>query len=144
MKHMLFALFSFVWVCCLPVNTAAADSEQVYIIDIDGIISPATADYFTRSLEKAIDANAALFLVRLDTPGGLDLSMRGMIKQIIASPVPIVMYVTPGGARAASAGTYLLYASHIAAMTPATNLGAATPVQLKPSFISDEDKSPQE
>ncbi|WP_273149652.1 NfeD family protein [Methylophaga thiooxydans] len=144
MKHMLFALFSFVWVCCLPVNTAAADSEQAYIIDIDGIISPATADYFTRSLEKAIDANAALFLVRLDTPGGLDLSMRGMIKQIIASPVPIVMYVTPGGARAASAGTYLLYSSHIAAMTPATNLGAATPVQLKPSFISDEDKSPQE
>ena len=61
MKHMLFALFSFIWVCCLPINTAAADSEQAYIIDIDGIISPATADYFTRSLEKAIDANAALF-----------------------------------------------------------------------------------
>jgi len=144
MKRMLLVMFSVVWVGCLPVSAAATDSQQAYIIEINGIISPATADYFTRTLDKAIDANAALFLVRLDTPGGLDLSMREMIKKIIASPVPVVMYVTPGGARAASAGTYLLYASHIAAMTPATNLGAATPVQLKPSFIADEDSSPLE
>lgn len=144
MKHMLIMLFSFIWFVSAPATAATADSEQAYIIDINGIISPATADYFNRSLDKAIAAKATLFLVRLDTPGGLDLSMREMIKQIIASPVPVVMYVTPAGARAASAGTYLLYASHIAAMTPATNVGAATPVQLKPSFIADDDKSPAE
>lgn len=130
-----------VWL--IPFTSASAQTtQQAYIIQIEGIISPATADYFSRSLEKAIDANAAFLLVRLDTPGGLDLSMRDMIKQIIASPVPVVTYVTPGGARAASAGTYLLYASHVAAMTPATNLGAATPVQLETGFTPGEDKSP--
>lgn len=125
-----------------PLNPAAAQSQQAYIIDIDGVISPATADYFSRSLDQAVEANAAFMLVRLDTPGGLDLSMREMIKQIISSPVPVITYVTPGGARAASAGTYLLYASHVAAMTPATNLGAATPVQMAPGFSPGEDKSP--
>ncbi|MBD3633443.1 MAG: nodulation protein NfeD [Methylophaga sp.] len=127
-----------------PLTPAAAQSQQAYIIEIDGVISPATADYFSRSLEQAIEANAAFMLVRLDTPGGLDLSMRDMIKQIISSPVPIVTYFTPGGARAASAGTYLLYASHVAAMTPATNLGAATPVQMSPGFSPGEEKSPLE
>lgn len=123
-------------------NPLAAQSQAAYIIEIEGVISPATADYFSRSLEQAIEADAAFMLVRLDTPGGLDLSMREMIKQIIASPVPVVTYVTPGGARAASAGTYLLYASHVAAMTPATNLGAATPVQMSPGFAPADDKSP--
>lgn len=135
MKWMLLLLLSFVWVCSLPFQLVKAETDQAYIIEIEGIISPATADYFSRSLDRAIEANAALLVVRLDTPGGLDLSMRKMIKQIIASSVPVVTYVTPSGARAASAGTYLLYASHIAAMTPATNIGAATPVQLKPSFL---------
>ncbi|WP_292439655.1 nodulation protein NfeD [Methylophaga sp.] len=125
-----------------PLTPAAAQSQKAFIIDIDGVISPATADYFSRSLEQAVEANAAFMLVRLDTPGGLDLSMRDMIKQIISSPVPVVTYVTPGGARAASAGTYLLYASHVAAMTPATNLGAATPVQVAPGFSPGEEKSP--
>lgn len=142
MKQTLLLLFSFIWAFSWPVQAASDESDQAYIIEIDGIIGPATADYFSRSLAKAVDANAALFLLRLDTPGGLDLSMRDMIKQIIASPVPIVTYVTPGGARAASAGTYILYASHIAAMSPATNLGAATPVQLKPTFSPADDKSP--
>lgn len=113
--------------------------QQAHIIQINGIISPATEDYFSRALEKAVKANASFLLVRLDTPGGLDLSMREMIKQIISSPIPVVTYVTPSGARAASAGTYLLYASHIAAMSPATNLGAATPVQFMPPFTSDKD-----
>lgn len=140
MKRMLLVLLSLFWACCLPFQLVKAETDQAYIIEINGIISPATTDYFSRSLDKAIEANAALFIVRLDTPGGLDLSMRKMIKQIIASPVPVLTYVTPSGARAASAGTYLLYASHIAAMTPATNLGAATPVQLKPS-LSPLDKT---
>ena len=136
------------FVCCMLLgvwlgsSSLYAQPSQAYIIDITGVISPASADYFSRSLKRAIEADASFLLVRLDTPGGLDLSMRDMIKQIITSPIPIIFYVTPGGARAASAGTYLLYASHIAAMTPATNLGAATPVQLKPSFTPSEDKNP--
>lgn len=141
MKPLLFILFLLLG-GSMPIHSATAQSQQAFIIEIEGVISPASADYFSRSLEKAVDANAAFLLVRLDTPGGLDLSMRDMIKQIISSPVPVVTYVTPGGARAASAGTYLLYASHIAAMTPATNLGAATPVQLKPTFTPGDDKSP--
>ncbi|WP_438970454.1 NfeD family protein [Methylophaga sp.] len=142
MKHTLILLFSLIWACTIPVHLAYADSDQAYIIDIEGIISPAKADYFSRSLDEAIEANANLFLLRLDTPGGLDSSMRDMIKQIISSPIPVVTYVTPSGARAASAGTYILYASHVAAMSPATNLGAATPVQLKPGFSPFDNKSP--
>ncbi len=132
------------FVCCLLLgylsgaNAANPQPQQAHIIQINGIISPATEDYFSRSLEKAVKANAAFLLIRLDTPGGLDLSMREMIKQIISSPIPVVIYVTPSGARAASAGTYLLYASHVAAMSPATNLGAATPVQIMPSFSPEE------
>lgn len=97
---------------------------------IQDAIGPATSDYLERSMEKAVESGADAILITLDTPGGLDTSMRRIIKKIIASPIPVIAYVTPGGARAASAGTYILYASHIAAMTPGTNLGAATPVQI--------------
>lgn len=128
--------------CLVSLQAGSAPGREGYIIQIDGIISPASADYFSRSLQKAIDANAEFLLIRLDTPGGLDASMRKMIKAIISSPVPVVTYVTPGGARAASAGTYLLYASHVAAMSPTTNLGAATPVQFSPGFTPEQDKSP--
>ena len=132
----------FLLLCLVSLQAGSAPEREGYIIQIEGIISPASADYFSRSLQKAIDANAEFLLIRLDTPGGLDASMRKMIKAIISSPVPVVTYVTPGGARAASAGTYLLYASHVAAMSPATNLGAATPVQLSPGFAQEQDKSP--
>ncbi|MDO9417427.1 NfeD family protein [Pararhizobium sp.] len=114
--------------------------KQAYVLEINGIIGPATADYFERALDKTNQANTELVLLTMDTPGGLDLSMRKIIKKIIASPVPIITYVTPGGSRAASAGTYILYASHIAAMAPATNLGAATPVQIIPSVTPGYDK----
>ena len=144
MKRLLLLMIGLLFSGLLQNSVVNAQEKQAYVIQINGIISPASADYFSRSLDKAIDANAALFIVRMDTPGGLDLSMRGMIKKIIASPVPVVTYITPGGARAASAGTYLLYASHIAAMTPATNLGAATPVQMKPTFSPTDKKSPLE
>ena len=112
----------------LPVR--ASSSAHAILLDIDGAIGPATEDYFRRALEEAIEKSPAVVILRMDTPGGLDTAMRDIIKQITASPVPVASYVAPSGARAASAGTYLLYASHIAAMAPGTNLGAATPVMV--------------
>ena len=103
---------------------------KIYVTAIDGAISPANADYFIRGLDTAINNNADLLLLNLNTPGGLDKSMREMIQAILSSPIPVVIYISPKGARGASAGTYLIYASHIAAMAPATNLGSATPVAI--------------
>jgi membrane-bound serine protease (ClpP class) len=111
-------------------GAAAANASEVWVVELDGAITPATARYFTRALDDAQEASAAALIVQLDTPGGLDEAMRDMIKAILASRVPVVVYVAPNGSRAASAGTYLLYASHVAAMAPATNVGSSTPINI--------------
>ena len=114
-----------------PADIASETAGQLAIVlDMVGPIGPATADFLTDSLEEAAARNAEVVIIRMDTPGGLDASTRDIVKAILNSPVPVATLVTPGGARAASAGTYILYASHIAAMSPATNVGAATPVSI--------------
>jgi membrane-bound serine protease (ClpP class) len=154
------------FLACLPALLGAAPEPKpaddasksagatVIVVPVTGAIGPATADFVHRAFELAAEKKAELVILEMDTPGGLDTSMRDVIKDIIASPVPVATFVAPSGARAASAGTYILYASHIAAMAPATNLGAATPVQIggpgapekpeeKPKPEKEKDKSQQ-
>jgi membrane-bound serine protease (ClpP class) len=116
------------------------------LLEVKGPIGPAVSDFIERGIEKAGDQGSRILILRLDTPGGLDTSMRVIIKAILSSPVPVISYVAPSGARAASAGTFILYASHVAAMAPATNLGAATPVSIGPGSMPGDKqrKRPEE
>ncbi len=146
---LLIILFSLFWLSSVAAVKTNKTIVQLTIVDA---IGPATAGYVQRSVAAAQKLNAELVIIQLDTPGGLDTSMRDIIKSITTSPFPVATYVAPAGARAASAGTYILYASHISAMAPGTNLGAATPVQIGGSLPtpdtagdkkdkSNEDKS---
>ncbi len=111
-------------------TTIETPDRRAMLVDVQGPIGPATMDFLINSLEEAASRNAELVIIRLDTPGGLVASTRSIVKAILNSPVPVATFVAPEGARAASAGTFILYASHIAAMSPATNVGAATPVNI--------------
>ena len=113
----------------LWVGALAHGTSPVWVIDLDDVIETSSARYLSASLEKARTSDVPLVVLRIDTPGGWMDSTRDIVKDILASPVPVAAYVSPEGASASSAGTYIVYASHVAAMAPATNIGSATPVR---------------
>ncbi|TGQ34705.1 MULTISPECIES: nodulation protein NfeD [unclassified Mesorhizobium] len=127
------------------VTEEASGRERVALrVEIDGAIGPASAMQIEEALAVAAERNAEVLILQMDTPGGLVTSMREIIADILASPVPVIGYVAPAGGHAASAGTYILYATHVAAMAPGTNLGAATPIEMGgplPSFPGGDDKN---
>ena len=124
---------------------APAVAGRALLLEVDGVIGPPIADYIVHELAAARPDQLRLIIVQMNTPGGLDTSMRQIISAILASPVPVASYVAPNGARAASAGTYIAYASAIAAMAPGTNIGAATPVQFAGNPVpSDRDQQKEQ
>ncbi len=127
----------------LPVKVTLAKNitPPVVLLEVNGAIGPAVQDFIHKEIIQAIANKAPAIILQLDTPGGLSDSMRGIIQDILASSIPIITYVAPGGARAASAGTFIVYASHLAAMAPGTNIGAASPVSVSAASKDSEIKA---
>ncbi len=129
-------------------NAEEGAAAEVWMVDFDGALGPATGDLIIRSIADAQAAGARAIIIQMDTPGGLDKAMRDVVKAILSADIVVITYVHPDGARAASAGTYIAYASHIAAMSPATNIGSSTPVSIAPTPSipstqdGDQDKPP--
>jgi membrane-bound serine protease (ClpP class) len=142
MARYLCGLITAALLACVPSPLPAQDTAATAVVlDIDGAIGPATAEYVHDAIEQARQRQARVIVLRMDTPGGLSSSMRAIIHDILESQIPVIAYVAPAGARAASAGTYILYASHLAAMAPSTHLGAATPVQLGGGLFGGGDSN---
>ena len=119
-------------------STTAVSAGPIRVIQLVDIISPVTSDYLTQQVEAAEASGALCLVVELDTPGGLETAMRDMVKEILNAPLPVVVYVAPSGARAASAGVFITMAAHVAAMAPGTNIGAAHPVNVGGGEVDEE------
>ncbi|MCK4545932.1 MAG: nodulation protein NfeD [Candidatus Eisenbacteria sp.] len=133
-----FHVITLVVVLIMVLASAASGAGPVRVIRIEDVISPATSDFLSQQIERAADAGASCLIVELDTPGGLETAMRDMVKEILNADLPIVVYVSPPGARAASAGVFVTMAAHVAAMAPGTNIGAAHPVNVGGGEIDEE------
>ncbi|MDD9900937.1 MAG: nodulation protein NfeD [Alphaproteobacteria bacterium] len=143
-KKLFFALCGLLGVALLflpPTGSNAAKGDLVHAVKISGAITPATYELISRHIKIANDRGATALVLEMHTPGGLYDSTQEIIQDILDAPIPVITYVSPSGSHAASAGTYILYASHIAAMAPGTNIGAATPVQMGGGMAADEEKT---
>ena len=122
--------FLIFFVLFFPLFLTGISYADITVIHVEGIVNPVMSEFISKSIDNAVEENSELLVIELDTPGGLDTSMRSIVKKIISSDVPVAVYVSPSGARAASAGVFITIAAHIAAMAPGTNIGAAHPVGL--------------
>ena len=128
----------------LMATVTKAASPTVLVLTVKAIINPVTADYINRGIKEAENENAAACVIQLDTPGGLDTSMRDIVQNIVNARVPVVVFVSPSGARAASAGVFITMAAHITAMAPNTNIGAASPVSLSSQGVQNVPSTEEE
>ncbi|HEY9030418.1 MAG TPA: nodulation protein NfeD [Kangiella sp.] len=147
MKQALYIALSFLLLCFSAQQLHSAETnspKRAMQLTLDGSVNPAIAHFLVENIEEAAEQDYQLIIIKMNTPGGLDLAMRDIIRAILSSPVPVVTYVYPPGSRAASAGTYILYASHVSAMAPATNLGAATPVSIGGMPSPDQPNQPEQ
>ncbi|MCW9027353.1 MAG: nodulation protein NfeD [Kangiella sp.] len=147
MKQAFYIALSFLLLCFSAQQLHSAETnspKRAMQLTLDGSVNPAIAHFLVENIEEAAEQDYQLIIIKMNTPGGLDLAMRDIIRAILSSPVPVATYVYPQGSRAASAGTYILYASHVSAMAPATNLGAATPVSIGGMPSPDQPNQPEQ